>query len=108
MQRLRSIDEVRDILLQPVAVIFKHSTRCPISTAAHSQMQSFLESNPQAPVGLVNVIEDREISTEIARITSVRHESPQVLILKDGVVVWHASHYGITADAVARELLRAG
>jgi len=38
----------------------------------------------------------------------VRHESPQVLILKEGRVVWHASHYGVTATAVARELLRAG
>jgi len=108
MQRLNSIDEVRDLLRQPVAVIFKHSTRCSLSAAAFSEMKAFLESNPQAPVFLVDVIEDREVSAEIARITSVRHESPQVLLLKDGHAFWHASHYGVTAGAVARELLQAG
>ena len=108
MQQLRSTEEARDVLRQPVSVIFKHSTRCPLSAAAYSEMRKFLESNPQAPVWLVDVIEGREISMEIARITSVRHESPQVLLLKDGRVVWHASHYGVTAEAVARELLQAG
>ena len=58
-------------------------------------------------VCLVDVIEDREISAEITRASSVRHESPQVLLLKGGRVVWHASHYGITAEAVARECLKA-
>jgi monothiol bacilliredoxin len=108
MQRLKSIDELQYLLRQPVAVVFKHSTRCPMSTEAFSEMKAFVESSPQAPVFLVDVIDDRAISTEIARITSVRHESPQVLILKEGRVVWHASHYGVTATAVARELLRAG
>ena len=108
MHRLRSIDEVPDVLLQPLLVIFKHSTRCPVSSAAYSQVQGFLESNPQAPVCLVDVIEDREISTEISRITSVRHESPQVLLLKDGRVVWHASHYAVTEEAITRELLMTG
>jgi bacillithiol system protein YtxJ len=108
MQRLKNIDELQHILRQPVAVVFKHSTRCPMSAAAFSEMKALVESNPQAPVCLVNVIDDRAVSTEIARITSVRHESPQVLILKEGRVVWHASHHGVTAAAVARELLRAG
>ncbi len=108
MQQLKSVQEVQDILRQPVAVMFKHSTRCSISAAAYSEMRSFLESNRQAPFWLVDVIADREVSAEIARITSVRHESPQVMILKDGHVVWHASHYGVTAEAVARELLQAG
>ncbi|MBP1602592.1 MAG: hypothetical protein H6Q06_2743 [Acidobacteria bacterium] len=99
MQQLKSIDELQYLLRQPVAVVFKHSTRCPMSTEAFSEMKAFLESSPQAPVFLVDVIDDRAISTEIARITSVRHESPQVLILKEGRVVWHASHYGVTAQA---------
>lgn len=108
MQRLKSIDDARNVLSQPVSLIFKHSTGCHVSAAAYSEMRSFLESNPQAPVWLVDVIEDREISAEIARITSVRHESPQVLLLKNGHVVWYASHYGVTVEALARELLQAG
>lgn len=108
MRRLRTVDEVREVFSQPVAVIFKHSTRCAVSATAHSQVRSFLESHPEVPVCLVNVIEDREISAEIARATSVHHESPQVLLLKDGRVIWHASHYQVTAAAVAREFLKAG
>jgi bacillithiol system protein YtxJ len=107
MRRLRSVDEAREALSQAVVIVFKHSTRCGVSAAAYAQVRSFLDSHPDVPVCLVDVIEDREISAEITRASSVPHESPQVLLLKGGRVVWHASHYGITAEAVARECLKA-
>jgi bacillithiol system protein YtxJ len=52
-------------------------------------------------VALVEVQRARELSTEIENRLGVAHESPQVLVLRNGEVVWNASHFEITADAVA-------
>ncbi|MDQ3255344.1 MAG: bacillithiol system redox-active protein YtxJ [Acidobacteriota bacterium] len=76
-------------------VLFKHSTACPISSAAYREMERV-----GAEVGLVVVQRARSVSREVAERTGVRHESPQVFVLRDGAVVWTASHYDVTADAV--------
>jgi monothiol bacilliredoxin len=76
-------------------VIFKHSTTCPISAAAYREM-----SNYDGDVALVEVQKARELSREIEATTGIRHESPQVLVLRNGQVVWDASHFKIKNDAV--------
>lgn len=83
---------------EPV-LLFKHSTTCPISAAAYQQM-----SRVEREVALVVVQKARDLSREIETRTGVRHESPQALILRDGAAVWSASHWHVTADAVARAL----
>ena len=83
---------------EPV-LIFKHSTTCPISAAAYQQM-----SRVEREVALVVVQRARDLSREVEKRTGVRHESPQALILRDGAAVWSASHWNVTADAVARAL----
>ena len=80
-------------------LVFKHSNACPISAAAYQQM-----SRISSDVALVVVQESRHVSREIEQRTGVRHESPQALVLRGGAVVWTASHFEITADAVERAL----
>jgi len=87
-----------DSKLRPV-VVFKHSTACPISAAAYREMEKF-----EGDVSLVVVQTAREVSRELASITGIRHESPQVLVLRDGKAVWNASHFQIKADTVARAI----
>ena len=76
-------------------VLFKHSTTCPISSAAYKQMSQVLQE-----VSLVVVQQARNVSSEIATRTGVRHESPQAIVLRNGQAVWTASHFDITAGAV--------
>ena len=83
---------------EPV-LLFKHSTTCPISAAAYQQMLGV-----EREVALVVVQKARDLSREVETRTGVRHESPQALILRDGAAVWSASHWNVTADAVARAL----
>jgi bacillithiol system protein YtxJ len=78
-------------------VLFKHSNSCPISAYAYGQM-----SGLQKKVLLVVVQKARDISNEIAARTGVRHESPQVLILKNGSAVFQSSHYDITTEDVEK------
>lgn len=77
-------------------VIFKHSLTCPISAAAYEQMAEF-----DGEVALIEVQRARELSTEIENRLGIAHESPQVIVLRNGQVVWNASHFRVTADAVA-------
>ena len=77
-------------------VIFKHSTACPISARAYRQMELF-----EGEVELVEIQRARELSREIEDKTGVAHESPQVIVLRNGQVVWNASHWEIKAETVA-------
>jgi bacillithiol system protein YtxJ len=87
---------------QPI-VIFKHSTTCPVSAAAYYEMEQFA-----GEVILVEVQRARELSREIEKQTGIRHESPQVLVLENGKVVWNASHFKVKARAVEEALNRSG
>ena len=86
---------------QPV-VIFKHSLTCPISAAAYEQMARF-----SGEVSLIEVQRARELSREVAMRLGVAHESPQVLVLYHGQVVWNASHFSVTAKAVSEAVQNA-
>lgn len=77
-------------------VIFKHSNSCPISAVAYREME-----NLDGDVSLIEVQSARDVSLEIASRTGVRHESPQVIILRDGKAVWNASHFDVKARDVA-------
>jgi bacillithiol system protein YtxJ len=74
-------------------VLFKHSITCPISTDACNQM-AIVEGD----VNIVIVQTSRSISNAIAERTNVHHQSPQAIVLRNGVSIFNASHYAITAD----------
>jgi bacillithiol system protein YtxJ len=101
-----SLEELTDRSKDRPIVIFKHSLTCPISSAAYARMEEF-----DGEVALVEVQRARPLSTEIERRLGVAHESPQVIVLSHGQVVWNASHFQITAEAVAavvREAVKNG
>ena len=97
---LRAIGE------RPVAV-FKHSPACGTSRMALRAFQEFLQgAGADTPVDyfLVDVLNDRPLSQALAKATGVRHESPQVLLLKNGMCVWTTSHISINAQALQRQI----
>lgn len=84
--------------LRPV-IVFKHSTSCGISTRAYREMEKV-----EAEINLLVVQSAREISREFSHLTGVRHETPQVIVLRDGKAVWNASHFDVQATAVTEAL----
>jgi bacillithiol system protein YtxJ len=82
-------------------VLFKHSTTCPISARAHRQMLQ-LSTEEAGRIALLIVQRARELSQRVAEETGIQHESPQAIILRNGQAVWSASHFDITAEAVAQ------
>ncbi|WP_046757225.1 bacillithiol system redox-active protein YtxJ [Kordia jejudonensis] len=87
---------------QPVA-IFKHSTRCGISNMVIKQFEKSydLEAN-QMKVYYLDLLNYRPISQEIAARFQVWHESPQLIVIKNGSTVAHASHSQINALPLAQ------
>jgi bacillithiol system protein YtxJ len=96
----KALDELMTRSQNEPVVLFKHSTTCPISARAHREMERFAG----ADVNIVIVQRARELSREIERRTGVRHESPQALVIRGGEVVWNASHYDVTEEAVKQAM----
>ena len=85
---------------QPV-LLFKHSMSCGVSAEADEQVRQFLEATGAGVLcGLVVVQRARPVSSAIVERLGVRHESPQALLLRDGRVIWHASHWKVTESAL--------
>ncbi len=103
IEPLNSSDELDAVWDRDLAIIYKHSTRCPISAAAHGEMQRFAADHPDAPVYLVDVLANRPLVREIDQRTAIDHHSPQVILLRDGVPEWDASHFEITAAALEKQ-----
>jgi bacillithiol system protein YtxJ len=89
-------------------LIFKHSITCGSSEVAREEVEEVSEEieNEGWPVDLfvVRVQAARVVSNEIEARLRVRHESPQVLLISHGQVVWRASHFRVTATAMAAAL----
>jgi len=102
MVKVTNKQELEDLIArsrQEPIVIFKHSTTCPISADAYKEMARF-----SGDVALIEVQNAREVSRELEARTGVDHESPQVIILRNGRAVWHASHWKIRSDTVSDAL----
>jgi bacillithiol system protein YtxJ len=89
---------IQESLSQPV-MIFKHSTRCSISTMAMGRLERGTLSD-NLSVYYLDLLTYRPISSEIAERFSVHHESPQVLLIRNGECVYVESHNGIDVDEI--------
>lgn len=80
-------------------VIFKHSTRCGVSSAAKTRLERS-ELPGQVDFHYLNIISFRSVSNAIANIFKVPHESPQVLVIVNGNCVYHESHGQINMQRI--------
>jgi bacillithiol system protein YtxJ len=86
-------------------LLFKHSFTCGLSAEALDEIVAHLKDRClDASYAMVTVQTHREVSNAVARRLGVRHETPQALLIRDGRVVWSASHFRVTADAVRAAL----
>lgn len=98
MPVVRRGSDIDELLSRDRVMLFKHSAACPVSWMALAHVNRFRSRNPGMPVHIIPVIEERATSMEIAARIRVRHESPQIIVLRKGVVASVASHEAITED----------
>lgn len=103
---LENEQQLQDIInAKGISIIFKHNTTCPISKMTKTELEENASILPdEAPIYFLNLLRHRDISDEIASQFSVIHESPQVLLIKDGECVYDASLYDITAEELANAI----
>lgn len=95
---LTSTDELDHIVERSITktqLIFKHSTRCGISRMVMNQFVATYNLDLNADLYYLDLLSYREVSNEVGYKFQVLHESPQLLVIKNGVVVAHASHGAI-------------
>ena len=90
--------------LQP-QVIFKHSTRCSVSSIAKNRLDKS-EQPEGTDFYFLDLIKHRDVSSAIAELFQVHHESPQVLLIKNGECVYDESHYAISIVEIVDQTLR--
>lgn len=100
---LQDLDELERALstshVKPV-LLFKHSRTCGISAEALDELRAHLDepsSVDAAMYAMVTVQTHRDISNAIATRLGVRHETPQAILVRDGRVIWTASHFRVNA-----------
>jgi len=81
-------------------LIFKHSTRCSISTMSKNRLESLGENSKIKNCFLLDILNFKEISSKIESDFKVIHESPQVLIIQNGQCIYNASHNEISWDRI--------
>ncbi|RMF55675.1 MAG: bacillithiol system redox-active protein YtxJ [Calditrichaeota bacterium] len=85
-------------------LLLKHSTACGISAGALATVEDFANIYDAIDYRMVLVIENRELSREIASITGIPHQSPQVILFHEGKPIWHTSHWSIRAKSMKKAL----
>ena len=107
LQNLGSSEDMKQVWensTQNPTVLFKHSATCPVSADAFDELESFHESAADVHCYYVIVSENRDVSNQIAEETGIKHESPQIFLISNKEVVWHASHSQISKDSITEAL----
>jgi bacillithiol system protein YtxJ len=98
---LHQLDDIDANSNEAPVVIFKHSTRCGISSMVLRRFEKELAALDTLPqLYLLDLIAFRDVSNSISQRYGVVHESPQLLLIQDGRAVHHASHYSIDTAVI--------
>lgn len=103
---LESLEQLQEIKQATgYSLLFKHSTRCSISLMAKKKFEFEGDSIPEnTPVYFLDLLKNRPISNAIVEIFGVYHQSPQLLLIKDGECIFDASHGEISAEEAAEQM----
>lgn len=106
---LTSENQLQEIITasaEAPVIIFKHSTRCSISSASLNRLERNWNDAEMADVKTVylDLLAHRQVSAQIESLLDVEHQSPQAIIVQNGKSVWDASHYDIQYDAIKKAL----
>ena len=105
LNEMYQLDKILETSKTKPVVIFKHSTRCPVSSIAKSKLEQQWDLDKEfLDVYYLDLIRYREISNAIASKLAVDHQSPQAILVKDGISVYDASHEMIEVKDIKKHL----
>lgn len=103
---VEQLDEVLQESKETPVVIFKHSTACSISSTAKSRLERQWQGAGLDHVKpyYLDLLSYRPVSNEVAEVLQVTHQSPQLLLVQDGMCIYDASHLSISVDALKKKI----
>jgi len=104
LTNVQQLGEIQEESNEKPVVIFKHSTRCSISRMALRQFENEFNLHEEVKPYFLDLIEHRDVSNEIANRFQVVHQSPQVLVIKNGKSVYDTSHDSIDAEVLKSKI----
>ncbi|MEI7509306.1 MAG: bacillithiol system redox-active protein YtxJ [Flavobacterium sp.] len=102
---LGQLNEIIDLSHEKPVLIFKHSTRCSISRFALKQFENEYDLDDKITLYFLDLLNHRDISNDIASRFEVEHQSPQVLLIKEGKCIFNAAHSSIDVQDLKQFLL---
>lgn len=102
LENSNQIDEIKEASHNKLQLIFKHSTRCIISKMALKNFESDFLLHDVIDAYYLDLIAHRDISNKIADDFGITHQSPQILLIKDGIAIYGASHESIDANVLMK------
>ena len=103
LKSVHQLDEIKELSKTKAQVIFKHSTRCPVSDMAKSRLER--NEQPEATdFYFLDLLKFRSLSDKIAEDFAVSHESPQVLLIRNMECVYEESHSGIDMVEITEQI----
>ena len=97
---LGQLNEIMSLSNESPVAIFKHSTRCSVSRMALKQFENEFDSSDKVTPYFLDLIAYRDVSNEIANRFGVQHQSPQLILIKEGKAIYNASHSDIDANVL--------
>lgn len=105
LNSLEQLDEIQKESYEKLVVIFKHSTRCGISLHAKHNLESAWDFKAgDLDFYYLDLLRHRDISNEIAKRYSVIHQSPQIILFKNGSAIFDTSHNAINVEHLKRNM----
>lgn len=105
LTELKQLDTIQSESAQTPVIIFKHSTRCPVSRMALNTFEREYDiAEGKAKPYFLDLLQHRDISNEIASLFKVEHQSPQLILIKEGKAMYDASHDSIDAATVKSKI----
>lgn len=105
LEELSQLDALEELSKEKLVVIFKHSVTCGISNMVWHQFQNEIDfNNDHIEMLYLDLLAHRDVSNEITRRFQVLHQSPQILVIKNGEVLHHASHSAIKLSNIKKYL----
>ena len=98
------LDEIVLSSIEKPVVIFKHSTRCSVSRMALKQFENEFDLEEKVDAYFLDLIEYRTVSNDIASRFNVFHQSPQLLLIKNGKSIYDVSHSEISAGDLKNKI----
>ena len=103
LNQVQQLADIKKLSKTRPQIIFKHSTRCAVSSMAKTRLER--NEQPQtADFYFLDLIKYRSLSNKIAEDFAVTHESPQVLLIKSTECVYEESHGGIQMDDIVEQI----